>query len=180
MTITLMRVCFSLLAVAFLMSTVACVGPQGPPGPAGPGGGPPYVWICTPAHFALVANNLVAGNTVADLYVFNEGSTSANIAVHILDKDGANLAGLPIPGGGGPSAVYPGQTGNTTQALLPAHTLILQWLLPNIPQNQFGSAINQLANVSTSIRVVSDQPIAVSSNFQLNGVHPIPCSLLPK
>ncbi|MDX6403308.1 MAG: hypothetical protein QOH70_763 [Blastocatellia bacterium] len=41
-------------AVVLLMAPIACVGPQGPqgaPGPSGSGGGPPYIWVCTPAQY---------------------------------------------------------------------------------------------------------------------------------
>jgi len=34
--------------------------------------------------------------------------------------------------------------------------------------------------VSTTVRVVSDQPIGAGSNFQFSGFIPLPCSLLPK
>src|SRR5262245_2236244 len=61
------------------------LGPAGPPGPAGPEGpagsstsGPPYVWICTPAHYPMAGSNVRA-----DLYVFNGGGTTANVAVNI-------------------------------------------------------------------------------------------------
>ncbi len=53
------------LAVAiFMTGCPGPAGPAGPPGPAGSGGGPPYVWICTPAHFPNGA-----GSPRSDLYV---------------------------------------------------------------------------------------------------------------
>src|SRR5713101_706825 len=62
-------------------------GPQGPQGPAGSSaGGPPFVWACTPASFPSSA-----GSPTANLYVFNGSSTTANVAVNILDKNGNNL-----------------------------------------------------------------------------------------
>src|SRR5262249_46826128 len=71
-------------------------GPQGPQGPQGPpgssAGGPPFVWVCTPANFPNSA-----GSPRADIYVFNGGSTTANVAVNILDKSGTNLTGVTIP-----------------------------------------------------------------------------------
>src|SRR5207248_6997018 len=84
-----------------------CAGPAGPPGPPGPsgsGGGPPYVWICTPARFANAGSN-----AAAEAYVFNTGSATANVSMNILDKDGNNLAGHPIPGTSGPVQNYPGE-----------------------------------------------------------------------
>src|SRR5262249_49265545 len=45
-------------------------GPPGPPGPPGPSsGGPPFVWVCTPASFPAAG-----GGPRADVYVFNGGS----------------------------------------------------------------------------------------------------------
>lgn len=142
-------------------------GPQGPPGPPGSGGGTPYVWICTPAIYPMSG-----GNPRADLYVFNGSTTSANVAVHILDKNGVNLAGVNIPGSN-PAATYPGQTGSATVPVAPANTLTLNWVMPqDSPEGG--------PNVSTTIRVVSDQPIAVGSDFQFSGFKPLPCTLLPK
>src|SRR5207248_11494293 len=72
-------------------------GPPGPPGPAGSGGGPPYVWLCTPARFSNAGSN-----APAELYVFNGSASSANVSMNILDRDGNNLLGHPIPGTSGP------------------------------------------------------------------------------
>lgn len=156
---------------AVLIAQSGCQGPAGPPGPPGPpgssAGGPPYVWICTPAVYPMSA-----GNPRADLYVFNGSSATANIAVHILDKDGNNLSGVTIPGSS-PAAPYPGQTGASTEALPATHTKILTW---QVPQDSPPGG----PNVSTTVRVVSDQPIAVGSDFQFSGFKPLPCSLLPK
>ena len=147
-------------------------GPQGPQGPAGASsGGAPFVWVCTPANFPLAA-----GSPRADLYVFNGGATTANIAVNILDADGNNLAGVTIPGSTPPSA-YPGQTGSSTTTLATAATLNLNWV---IPQTGGGPGFDGVTNVSSSIRVTSDQPIVVGTDFQFSGFHPLPCSLLPK
>lgn len=182
MTITLVRVCLLSLAVAFSLSAFACVGPQGPPGPPGPPAsseGPPYVWICAPA------NNLFAENgNSGSLYVFNASSATANIAAHLLDEKGANLAGVAIPGTNS-GLTYPGQQGNATHALLPAHTFTIRWLLPRFPQDSglpFGDlpVTNLLANRSTAIRVTSDQPIAVSAEYQLTDANTIPCSRVTK
>jgi hypothetical protein len=158
-----------LLAVAF---AAGCQGPPGPAGPAGPpgpagSGGPPYVWVCTPAYYPMSA-----GSTRADLYVFNGGAATANIAVHILDRDGNNLSGVNIPGAV-PAAAYPGQTAGATEALPAAHTKIMTWQVPH--DHPPGGP-----NVSAAVRVTSDQPVAVGSNFQFNGFKPLPCSPLPK
>src|SRR5713101_9738259 len=59
-------------------------GPQGPQGPAGSSaGGPPFVWVCTPANYDI-GNN---GNN-NDIDIFNGSSTTANVAAHFLAKDG--------------------------------------------------------------------------------------------
>lgn len=166
-------------------------GPQGPAGPQGPqglqgatgpqglqgepgadAGGPPYVWVCTPAHYANSG-----GTTQGDIYVFNGGASSANVAVNILNKDGVNLAGETVPGTNTtPATTYPGQTGTSTVPLAAASTMGVTFTLPAI---SFSPAPDP-AKISWSVRVTSDQPIVVSSNFQFSGFHPTPCSLLPK
>ncbi len=173
MSIHSVRACVSFLALALSLSIIACVGPQGPPGPAGPpgsGGGAPYVWVCTPAHWPNMGSN-----SRADLYVFNGSTATANVAVHILNKDGVNLFGQVIPGTA-PAVTYPGQTGAATVPVTPANTLIVTWQTPQSFTNPPG--LDQ-TKVSTTVRVVSDQPIAVGTNFEGN-FSPVPCNLLPK
>ena len=146
-------------------------GPTGPPGPPGSSaGGPPYVWVCTPAHYANSGST-----TRGDIYIFNGGATTANVAVNILNKDGVNLAGETVPGTS-PAVTYPGQTGSSTVPLAAASTLGFEFTLPAI---SFSPAPDP-TKISWSVRVTSDQPVVVSSNFQFSGFHPIPCSLLPK
>jgi hypothetical protein len=143
-------------------------GPQGPQGPVGPpgasSGGPPFVWVCTPAFYPNTA-----GSPRADLYIFNGSSTTANVAVHILDINGNNLAGVTIPGS---ATTYPGQTGSTTVPVLSLNTMIVTWVMPT-------DSPDLAPNVSATVTVTSDQPGAVGSDFQFN-FHPLPCSLLPK
>ena len=161
---------FSFTFVLLLSVQFACQGPPGPPGPPGPagvGGGPPYVWVCTPASYPMSGSN-----TRADLYIFNGSATTANIAVNILDKNGTNLAGVNIPGTS-PAATYPGQTGTTTEPLAASNTKIVTWQTPT--DSPPGGP-----NVSTTVRVISDQPITVGSDFQFSGFKPLPCALLPK
>jgi len=145
-------------------------GPQGPQGPQGPAGsssgGPPFVWVCTPANFPQAASN-----TRGDVYIFNGSSSTANVALHILDKDGNNLSGVTVPGSS-PPVTYPGQTGSATVPLLADHTLDVTF---QTPQTFLGDT-----NASYTVRVVSDQPIAVGSDFEFSGFHTLPCSLLPK
>ncbi len=183
MTIALGRVWISSMAVAFLLTSLACSGSQAPPGPpssASPPGSdaPPHVWICAPANSFFAQN----GN-FGSLYVFNGSSATANLAVHFLDDKGTNLAGVAIPGAQS-GENYPGQPGNTTKTLLPAHTLIIAWRLPKFAQDlggvmgNLGPAADQLANRSTSIRVTSDQPIFVSAEYHLTDTHPIACGRL--
>ena len=131
-----------------------------------PGGGGPYVWVCTPAYFAQAGSN-----TRADLYVFNGSSATANIAVNILDRDGNNLAGVNVPGST-PAVTYPGQTGSSTAPLPAAHTLNMNWQTPQVG----GPGLDGVTHVSTTVRVTSDQPIVVGSDFQWSGFHPLPCS----
>ena len=147
-------------------------GPAGPAGPPGPssGGGPPFVWVCTPAHYP----NSGAGQR-ADLYVFNGSGSTANVGVNFLDQDGANLAGVTVPGST-PASSYPGESGATTVPLLAGHTRTLNWVLPATANPPFDG----VTNVSFSVRVTSDQPITVGSNFEFFENFPLPCSLLPK
>ncbi|HWN12022.1 MAG TPA: hypothetical protein VNO50_22525 [Pyrinomonadaceae bacterium] len=144
-------------------------GPAGPAGPPGPSSsaGPPYVWICTPGH-------LPSGGTGAQawMYVFNGGAVAANIAVNFLDSTGGNLAGITVPGSA-PASTYPGEAGATTVSLAAANTRTLKWMGPlTFP--------DELTNVVHSIRVTSDQPVAVGTNMSFSGYHPVPCSLLAK
>lgn len=147
-------------------------GPPGPPGPPGPSsGGPPFVYICTPAHLA----NGGGGNR-SDLYVFNGGASTANIAVNLLDRDGNNLTGHTIPGTI-PAETYPGEAGATTVPLSAAHTRNLNWRMPTTgPPPTFDG----ITDVVFTIRVTSDQPIVAGVNLQLAGFMPNECNLLPK
>ncbi|HWN10606.1 MAG TPA: hypothetical protein VNO50_15310 [Pyrinomonadaceae bacterium] len=146
------------------------VGPAGPAGPAGPpgpsSGGAPFTWVCTPGNYHS------GGNPPADLSVFNGSVNSANVAVHFLNKDGVNIAGAAVPGAP-PGTMYPGQTGATTVALASANTLIVRWT----------TALGDPAaggDIPATIRVISDEPIAVGTNIQFSGFHPNPCSLLAR
>lgn len=171
------RACVGLIAVAVVTLTIGCQGPAGPPGPAGPAGpsgsagGPPYVWICTPAHFPMGA-----GSPRSDMYVFNSSASTANIAVNILDRAGNNLTGVAIPGSA-PVTNYPGEAGAATVALLPAHTRQLNWVMP---ATSGGPGLDGVTNVAFTVRVTSDQPIVAGSNFQFGGNMPNQCSLAPK
>jgi len=137
-------------------------GPAGPPGPTGPpgpsSGGPPFVWICTPAYLPQSGSN-----TKADLYVFNQSASTANVSLNILDKDGNNLQGHNIPGTAGPVLTYPGEADGVNVPLTAAHTRIVSWLMPT-------SAADPGVDVSVTVRVVSDQPVVVASHFQFNPI----------
>jgi hypothetical protein len=148
-------------------------GPAGPAGPAGPpgssAGGPPFVWVCTPAHFPS------AGSSNANIYVFNGSASTANVAVNFLDSTGNNLAGVAVPGAAPPSN-YPGEAGAATSPLGAANTRNIPFVTPTTG----GPGFDGVTNVSFTVRVTSDQPIAVGADFVFSGFHPIPCSLLPK
>lgn len=166
-----LRVHFSFLLAGTLIALTACVGPQGPPGPAGPpgsssGGGPPYEWVCTPISIPKSG-----GNSAIDLSIFNGSANTANIAVHILNEAGTNLAGHNIPGTN-PVAQYPGQTGNNTVALAAKNTLHVEF--------QVAQAQVDPPNIGTTVHVTSDIPIAVGINLQWGGEFPGPCMQLPK
>lgn len=157
-----MRLRLYLATIASLIGLVSCTGPQGPPGPAGPPGGssgPPFTWICTPARFSNAGSN-----APAEAYVFNASSATANVSMNILDKDGNNLAGHPIPGTSGPVQNYPGEANGVTAPLLPDHTRFEKWVMPVAG----GPGFDGVTNVSLTVRVVSDQPVVVATNFQFN------------
>ncbi|HJX84744.1 MAG TPA: hypothetical protein VJ723_10405, partial [Candidatus Angelobacter sp.] len=139
--------------------------PEGPPGPSS--GGPPFVWVCTPTAY----NQL--GNSQSNVYIFNGSGTTANVAAHFLNKDGTNLAGVAIPGASSPPLTYPGQTGSTTVTLASENTMFLPYQTPSGNPASGG-------DVLVTVTVTSDQPVAVSSDAQFDGPHPVPCSLLPK
>jgi len=169
-----MRLFFYVAGLLLVSVGATCTGPQGPPGPPGPagsGGGPPYVWLCTPASLPNAG-----GGSRADVYVFNGSSSMANVAVNILDANGNNLTGHPIPNSN-PVVNYPGEAGASTVTLTPAHTRDLNWPVPATGPNP---PFDGVTNVAVSVRVTSDQPVVVGANFQFNGNLPSECSLLPK
>ena len=138
-------------------------GPAGPPGPPGPSsaGGPPFVWACLPATIA----NL--GSVLGTIDVFNPGPSTANVAIHVLNKDGTNLAGQPV-NGSAPPAVFPGETGATTVAVAAGNTRVVNW----------ATALGDPAaggNIPATIQIVSDQPVAVSVGINWSGYNNIPC-----
>ena len=148
-------------------------GPQGDPGPPGPSGsgGPPFVWACTPANFPSGGSS-----PRSDLYIFNGSASTANVTVHMLDRDGNNLVGQTIPGSV-PATVYPGETGTTTAPVSAGHTRNLNWVMPvTSPPPTFDG----ITDVVFTVTVTSDQPVVVSSNFQFGGFMPNVCHLLPK
>ena len=160
-------------------------GPAGPAGPAGrwtcrtrwtsgPGpagadaGGPPFVWACGPVNYGN------AERSDATLHIFNPGTSTANVAVHFLNKDGVNLAGVNVPAASptpDPQPTYPGQTGAATVAVAPSNTLVMPFKSP------FGVAANG-GNVAATIRVTSDQPIVVGGHIFFSGLSVLPCSFV--
>jgi hypothetical protein len=158
------------LLAASLIVLMSCTGPAGPPGPVGPpgpagsGGGPPFVWVCTPAHYPNTGPGHFSG-----IYVFNGSGSTAAVAVNILDKDGNNLAGVPIPGM--PGNNYPGNAGATTTPLAAGATRRENWLSPGTATPTFDG----VTNTSFSVRVTSDQPIGVGANFSHFEQRPVAC-----
>jgi hypothetical protein len=152
-------------------------GPTGPTGPAGPAGesagGPPYVAVCTPTNY------FNAGTTNAQLYVFNGGASTANVAVNFLSKDGVNLAGTNVPvsmgfvAPGDPIPTWPGQAGATTVPLAAASTMIVPWVTGE------GNPVTA-TNLAVTIRITSDQPVVAGHNIQFSGFHVTQCVSLPK
>ena len=134
-------------------------GPAGPAGPPGPSsGGPPFVWVCSPAKLTNVGSN-----GPGELYVFNGSASTANVSVNFLDKSGNNLAGHNIPGSPSPGT-YPGEANGVTVTLAADNTRDLYWSAPVTG----GPGFDGVTNVSFSIRVVSDQPITVGARFDFH------------
>jgi len=109
----------------------------------------------------------------ATLHVLNAGALTANVAVHFLNKDGVNLAGVAVPAaspGPDPQPTYPGQTGSATVSLSSLNTLVVPFKSP------FGVPANG-GNVASAIHVVSDQPIVVGGSIFFSGLSVLPCSL---
>jgi hypothetical protein len=128
--------------------------------------GPPYVWVCTPANYDF------GNNTQAEIDVFNGSANTANVAVHFLAKNGANLAGQPIPGTN-PVVNYPGQGGSATVTVAPLHTLIVPY--------QVGAGLRAQSDaLLASVRVTSDQPIVVGSNLFNGPPQAVPCMFMHK
>jgi hypothetical protein len=128
--------------------------------------GPPYVWVCTPANYDF------GNNTQAEIDVFNGSANTANVAVHFLAKNGANLAGQPIPLTN-PVVNYPGQTGSATVAVASLNTLIIPY--------QIGGGLRSQSNaLLASVRVTSDQPVAVGSNLFNGPPQAVPCVFMHK
>ncbi|HEV7746832.1 MAG TPA: hypothetical protein VGO56_17685 [Pyrinomonadaceae bacterium] len=168
----LQRATINAFALVVLIALTSCTpGPPGPMGPPGPAGvsGPPYVWVCTPAHFPK------AGSSTGNIYVFNGSSSTANVAVNFLDSTGNNLAGVSVPGAA-PPVTYPGDSGVATSPLAAANTRNIPFSTPTTA----GPGFDGVTNVAFSVRVTSDQPIAVGADFSFSGFHPIPCGMLPK
>jgi hypothetical protein len=92
--------------------------------------------------------------------------------VNILDKDGVNLAGVLVPGSS-PATNYPGESGASTSPLAAGATRNLTWQLPT-------TSPDPITNVSFTVRVTSDQPIAVGSNFGYFDNKAAPCVLVAK
>lgn len=140
--------------------------PQGPAGDSA--GGPPFVWVCTPANYDF------GNNGQADIDIFNGSAVTANVAAHFLNKDGTNLAGQPIPTTN-PVVNYPGQTGNTTVPVASLNTLIIPYQSGSGP----GTRLTNSAALAT-VRVISDQPVVVGMTLFNGPPQAVPCSLLPK
>ena len=129
-------------------------------------GGPPFVWVCTPANYDF------GNNGTAEIDIFNGSGTTANVAAHFLAKNGANLAGAPIPATN-PVVTYPGQTGNTTVAVASLNTLI-------VPYQTGGGLRAQSNSLLASVRVTADQPVVVGSNLFNGPPQAVPCMFVHK
>jgi len=152
--------CVGLVCVALV--AVACKPSGGPSS----GGGPPFVWVCTPANYDF------GNNGQADLNIFNAGAATANVTAHFLAKDGSNLAGQPIPATN-PVVNYPGQVGNATVPIANLNTRITSYMT--------GGGLRQNSNaLLASIHVISDQPIVVGMTLFSGPPQSIPCSAVTK
>jgi len=122
--------------------------------------------VCTPANYDF------GNNGSAEIDIFNASGTTANVAVHFLAKNGANLAGAPIPATS-PVVTYPGQTGNATVAVASLNTLIIPY--------QTGGGLRANSNgLLASVRVTSDQLVVVGSQMANGPPQAVPCNATHK
>lgn len=152
-----------------LVGPAGPAGPEGPEGPQGPAGvssaGPPYVWVCTPASYPNFGST-----PTAYVYTFNGSASPASVSVRFYDKFGNDLATHNIPGTSSPVQQYP-DVSNVSVA--PNSTLDVSFFTP-------ATSPHPTNDVVFSVKVTSDQPVVVGSNFNLSLPNPSPCSLLPK
>ncbi len=71
--------------------------------------------------------------------------------------------GQNIPGTSGPVLTYPGEANGVTVPVAPNQTRIVNWMMPT-------NGNSPGADVSVTVRVVSDQPVVVASHFQFNPI----------
>jgi hypothetical protein len=89
--------------------------------------------------------------------------------VHFLNKDGLSLAGVNVPAASPTPDPQPTYPSSATVAVAASHTLVVPFKSP------FGVAANG-GNVAATIRVVSDQPVAVGGHIFFTGLSVLPCS----
>jgi hypothetical protein len=146
-------------------------GPAGPPGPQGPAGedgtnaasGPPYIWACGPLNYGNAAS------VNALLHVFNGTSSTANVAVNFLNKNGVNLVGVTVPGSA-PASAFPGQTGAATVPVAASNTLVMPWVTAS------GGSSADGGNFPATLRVTADQPVVVGTHIFFTGLTVVPCA----
>src|SRR5262245_40406905 len=147
-----------------VLAVIACVALSGIV-VFGPGSAEAFVYVCGPLSLPLGG-----GANSSSATIYNASLVTANVAAKFLHKNGTNLSGTTPQG---QSGTYPGQKGRTTVAIAAGNSLVLSCLSPttNADNIRPGSAV--------TLRVVSDQPIAVnwastgsSSPTPCNFVHP--------
>jgi hypothetical protein len=62
-----------------------------------------------------------------------------------------------------PVQTYPGEANGVNVPVATAHTRIVSWLMPT-------NSGDPGADVSVTVRVVSDQPVVVASHFEFNPI----------
>jgi hypothetical protein len=113
----------------------------------------PYVYGCT----ALTWDVQNAASN-ASVTIYNGGSTTANLTHKLLAGDGTQLgAAFMVP---------------STSSLLPTKTVDFHWVNPTGDPNITNNTI------PTTVRIVSDVPVAVGVQINGNVGVSVPCTLL--
>jgi hypothetical protein len=100
------------------------------------------------------------------VHLHNPHGTAATVSRQLLNKDGANLAGVTNPNGGN----FPGEAGTATATIPAGHTATITWT------QIAGDPATLAGNLPATVKVTSDLPLAGTVNITFRNYHPFPCS----